>query len=140
MINDYIEVESGQVVDLGLEIDLVLNKNSNQTEILQTVIENCVDYFAIEKRKMGDPLLVGDLNTIIGQVAGVVNVVELRIFNLIGGEYSTSEVAQSYKNNVTKEILQSDMTIYMKSNQIFQIRFPQKDIKVRVKTLGSTTF
>jgi hypothetical protein len=32
------------------------------------------------------------------------------------------------------------MTIYMKSNQIYQIRFPQKDIKVRVKTLGTTTF
>jgi hypothetical protein len=28
----------------------------------------------------------------------------------------------------------------MKSNQIFQIRFPNKDIKVRVKTLGTATF
>jgi hypothetical protein len=28
----------------------------------------------------------------------------------------------------------------MKSNQIFQIRFPNKDIKIRVKTLGSTTY
>jgi uncharacterized UPF0146 family protein len=51
-----------------------------------------------------------------------------------------SEVAQSYVNDSTKEILQSDMTIYMKSNQIYQIRFPEKDIKVRVKSLGTTTF
>jgi hypothetical protein len=28
----------------------------------------------------------------------------------------------------------------MKSNQIFQIRFPNKDIRVRVKTLGTATF
>jgi hypothetical protein len=40
----------------------------------------------------------------------------------------------------TKEILQSDNTVFMKSNQIFQIRFPNKDIKVRVKTVTSTTF
>ena len=54
--------------------------------------------------------------------------------------YSSSEVSQSYKNSVTKEIQQSDMTVFMLSNQIFQIRFPNKDIKVRVKTLGTATF
>ena len=89
---------------------------------------------------MGDPLLVGDLYRMIGDVTGVVNAVDVRVFNNIGGEYSSSEVAQSYVNESTKEIAQSDMTIYMKSNQIYQIRFPEKDIKVRVKTLGTTTF
>jgi len=140
MINDYVDIESGQVIDLGLEIDLVIDKNGNQTEIITTSVEDIVDYFAIEKRKMGDPLLVGDLNRLIGQVNGVVNVVDIRVFNLTGGEYSSAEVAQSYSDPATKEILQADMTIYMKSNQIFQIRFPNKDIKIRVKTLGSTTF
>lgn len=140
MINDYIDIESGQVIDMGLEIDLVIDKNGNQTEIIKTSIQDIIEYFAIEKRKMGDPLLVGDLKRMIGTVNGVVNVVDLRVFNLTGGEYSSAEVAQSYSDPTTKEILQSDMTIYMKSNQIFQIRFPNKDIKIRVKTLGSTTF
>ena len=89
---------------------------------------------------MGDPLFVGELMKEVNNVAGVVNVIDVRVFNKIGGEYSSSEVSQSYKDPVTKEILQSDMTIYMKANQIFQIRFPQKDIKIRVKTLGSTTY
>ena len=140
MINDFVDIESGQVIDMGLEIDLVIDKNGNQTEIIKTTIEDIVDYFAIEKRKMGDPLFVGDLNRLIGQVMGVVNVVDVRVFNLTGGEYSSAEVAQSYVDSSTKEIQQSDMTVYMKSNQIFQIRFPNKDIKIRVKTLGSTTF
>jgi hypothetical protein len=140
MINDFVDIESGQVIDMGLEIDLVVDKNGNQTEIIKTSIEDIVEYFAIEKRKMGDPLLVGDLNRLIGQVNGVVNVVDVRVFNQTGGEYSSAEVAQSYVDMSTKEIKQSDMTIYMKSNQIFQIRFPNKDIKIRVKTLGSTTF
>ena len=89
---------------------------------------------------MGDPLFVGDLYRIIGNINGIVNVVDIRIFNMVGGEYSSAEVAQTYKDAITKEIQQSDMTIYMKSNQIFQIRFPNKDIKIRVKTLGSTSF
>jgi hypothetical protein len=67
-------------------------------------------------------------------------VIDVRVFNKTGGEYSSSVVSQSYKDSTTKEIQQSDMTVFMKSNQIFQIRFPNKDIKIRVKTLGSTTY
>jgi hypothetical protein len=140
MINDYIDITSGQVIDLSLEIDLIVDKNEKSSDILKTIIEDTISFFAIEKRKMGDPLFVGDLMKEIGNVAGVVNVVDIRVYNQIGGTYSSSEVSQSYKNSVTKEIQQSDMTVFMLSNQIFQIRFPNVDIKVRTKSLGTTTY
>ncbi len=140
MINDFIDIESGEVIDFSLEIDLAVNKNSSATEIVQETIQDVINFFTIEKRKMGDPLFIGDLIKEIGNNNGVINVIDVRVFNKVGGDYSTAEVSQSYKNPTTKEILQSDMTIYMKSNQIFQIRFPKTDIKVRLKTLGSTTF
>ena len=140
MINDFIDIASGEVVDMRLEIDLAVNKNENQTDIIQTVIQNVTQYFDYGKRKMGDPLLVGGLHNIIGNVSGVENVIEIRVYNNIGGQYSSAQVAQKYKDTQTKEIQQLDNTIYMKSNQIYQIRFPNKDIKVRVKTLGTTTF
>ncbi len=140
MLNDYIDIVTGEVIDLALEIDLVLDKNESQTDILKSVIQEITTYFSIDKRKMGDPLLVGDLNKMIGNVGGVANVIDTRVFNNIGGEYSTAEVSQSYKDSITKEIQQSDSTIFMKSNQIYQIRFPNKDIRIRVKTLATTTF
>ena len=140
MINDYLDIVSGEVIDFGLEIDVLLDKNQNQTEIIRDAIETTTKYFSIDKRKMGDPLFVGELMKEINNVSGIVNVIDVRVFNKVGGEYSSSEVAQSYKDSTTKEIQQNDMTIFMKSNQIFQIRFPNKDIKIRVKTLGSTTY
>ena len=140
MINDYIDILSGEVIDLGLEIDLVIDKNENPTDIVRTSINDVIDFFDVSKRKMGDPLFVGDLKRIIGTVSGVINVVDVRVFNKIGGQYSSSEVVQPYKDSVTKEILQTDMTVFMKSNQIFQIRFPNVDIKVRTKTLTTTTY
>jgi hypothetical protein len=140
MLNDYIDIQSGEVIDLGLEVDLVVNKNYSSTEILKDVIEQTISFFSISKRKMGDPLLVGDLKREIGNVAGVINVVDIRVFNKIGGNYSSSQVSQSYVDANTKEILQSDSTIYMKSNQIFQIRFPNTDIRIRIKTLTSATY
>lgn len=140
MINDYLDIVSGEVIDLGLEIDVLLDKNQNQSEVLREMISKTTSYFSIDKRKMGDPLFVGELMKEVNDVAGVVNVIDVRVFNKTGGEYSSSVVSQSFKDSTTKEIQQSDMTVFMKSNQIFQIRFPNKDIKIRVKTLGSTTY
>ena len=140
MINDFVEIQSGEVIDLGLEIDVVIDRNELESDVIKSIIEKTISYFAIEKRKMGDPLFTGELLKEIGSTSGVVNVVDVRVFNKTGGEYSQAEVSQTYKTPATKEILQADMTVYMKSNQIFQIRFPNKDIKVRVKTLGTATF
>ena len=140
MINDYIDIANGEVIDLGLEIDLIIDKNENPSDIIKTTINNTIDFFSFDKRKMGDPLFVGDLIRQVGQENGVINVIDVRVFNKIGGQYSSAEVSQSYVNNSTKEIQQSDMTIFMKSNQIYQIRFPNVDIKVRTKTLGTTTY
>ena len=140
MINDYIDIASGQVIDLGLDIDLIIDKNENPTDIVKSAIASATEFFDISKRKMGDPLFVGDLIRQIGVLQGVVNVVDIRVYNKIGGNYSSSEVSQSYADSITKEIQQIDMSIFMTSNQIFQIRFPNTDIRVRTKSLGTTTY
>jgi hypothetical protein len=140
MINDYIEVANGQVIDLGLDINLVINKNENPTDVIKQVIQTSIMFFAIDKRKMGDPLFVGDLIREIGSIYGVVNVVAIKVFNKIGGKYSSSEVSQSYIDTTTKEIQQIDTTVFMQSNQIFQIRFPNSDIRVATKPSGTTTY
>jgi hypothetical protein len=139
MINDYIDIVSGQVIDLGLQLDILLDKNQNQTEVLREVISATTEYFSIDKRKMGDPLFVGELMKEVNNVPGVVNVIDVRVYNKTGGEYSSSKVSQTL-DATTGLITQTDMTVFMKSNQIFQIRFPNKDIQIRVKTLGTTTY
>ena len=140
MINDYLEIASGEVIDFSIEIDVVLNKNENPTDIIKKIIETTQGHFDIQKRKLGDPLFVGDLKRDIGNTPGVVNVHDVRVYNMVGGKYSSAEVVQPYVDDSTKEIQQSESIIYMKSNQIFQIRYPNTDIKVRTKTLSSTTY
>jgi hypothetical protein len=140
MINDYIDITSGQVIDLALDIDLFIDKNESPTDVVRAAITETTQFFAIEKRKMGDPLFVGDLIRQIGTIPGVINVVDIRVFNKLGGNYSSSEVSQSYSNATTKEIQQINKTVYMTSNQIFQIRFPNTDIRIRTMPSGTTTY
>jgi hypothetical protein len=140
MINDYIDIIAGEVIDMSLDISVTIDKNENPTDIMRSIISGTTYYFDISKRKMGDPLFIGDLQRMVGQINGVVNVTEIKVYNQIGGQYSSSEVAQNYVDPVTKEIQQLDSTIFMKRNQIYQIRFPNSDIRVRFKTLTTTTY
>jgi hypothetical protein len=65
---------------------------------------------------------------------------EIRVYNRVGGQYSSSETSQRYIDNSTKQIELIDDTIFAEPDQIYQIRFPNKDIKVRVKNLTSVDF
>ena len=62
------------------------------------------------------------------------------VFNLIGGQYSSSQTSQRYSNSETKQIELIDETIFAEPTQIYQVRFPGKDISVRVKNLKTVNF
>jgi len=79
MINDFIDIVSGQVIDFSLEIDLILDKNVNSTDVIKNTITKTISYFSIDKRKMGDPLFLGNLFKEIGDENGVINVVDIRV-------------------------------------------------------------
>jgi hypothetical protein len=140
MLNDYVEIESAEVVDLAVDIDVVLDKKENSATTIKDIIQTTTDYFSTDGRDMGDPLFSGELQKEIGNLGGVVQVVDVRIFNKVGGDYSESEVAQPYIDAATRQVQIIDGTVYMKQNQIYQIRFPNKDIRIRTKTLQKINF
>ena len=140
MINDYLDIQSGEVIDMGLEIDLAVNKNESQSDIMQTVIQDVTTYFDFNKRKMGDPLLVGGLHKIIASVSGVENVIDIRVYNLIGGQYSSAETSMAYADAETKLIQSVDDTIFAQPSQVYQIRYPGKDIRISVKNFQNVSF
>ena len=54
MINDYIDIASGEVIDLSLEMDIIIDKNENPTDddINEAMIGNicrCGTYQRIKK-------------------------------------------------------------------------------------------
>jgi len=137
MINDYIETEVAEIIDLGFEIDVILDKNVNQTEIISSILSEVSSYLEIDGRDLGEHLYVGELKQIVNSQSGVVNLVDLRVVNKVGEGYSDTKTAQPYIDEDTKQIQLGDETVYMRSNQIYQVRFPSKDIVVRVKTISA---
>lgn len=134
MINDYVQITNGRIVNLSFEVDLYIDKKYPQSQIISQVINEIKDYMAISKYEMGDNIYMSPLFEIINGVGGVLNVLDVRVFNKVGDKYSLNEISQSYSDTVTKQIdLTSDFTLFGEPTTMFEVKYPNVDIVVRVK-------
>jgi hypothetical protein len=58
----------------------------------------------------------------------------------VGGQYSSAETSMQYSDTETRQIAPVADTIFAQPSQVYQIRYPNKDIKVSVVNFQSTTF
>lgn len=134
MINDYVLVRDGKIINLAFEIDLYTDKSFNQGEIVNNTINVVKNYFDVNKWQMGQNIYLSELLEQINNVAGVLNVIDINIYNRVGGSYSSNATPQNYVDNLTREIDTSeDFVLFSEYDCMFEIKFPQSDIKIRVK-------
>ena len=140
MINDYVQIGNAQVIDLAVDVQAVLDSTQNQGAVISNIIDRVTTFFSPTIREMGEDILVSELNRLIQSENGVISVGEIKIFNKVGGQYSSSQTSMPYSDAATKEISLVDNTIFAEPNQIYQVRFPAKDVTVRVKNYQTTNF
>jgi hypothetical protein len=137
MINDYVTVKNGRVINLGFEVDIFADKAVPKGEVISGVISSITQYFDINKWDMGDNIYLSQLVENINNVGGVLNVTDLRVFNKVNenGKYSLNEIAQPYIDDTTRQIdLLGRYTLFGAPNAMFEIKYPNKDIKVTIST------
>jgi hypothetical protein len=140
MINDYISIDVAKVIDLEFEIYVMMESDRNQGQVITEIINSVANYMSPENRELGQNINMSEIKKLIQNVAGVSTLTEIKVVNKVGGQYSTSETSQRYSNNSTKEIQLIDETIFAEPSQIYQIRYTNKDIKVRVKNIKTVDF
>jgi hypothetical protein len=133
MLNDYVSVDTGKVIDLAFEIYISIAKNTNQNSIISDVVTKVSDYMLPQNREFGEDVLISEIKSLIQNTEGVVNISDVKVFNRVGGKYSTSQTAQKYQDSTTKQIKLIDDVIYAQPTEFYQIRFDNLDIGVRVK-------
>lgn len=140
MINDYIEVYNAKVIDLSFEMSVVVDSAQNQGQVVTNVINRVNDYFTPQRQQLGSNVNISDIRRIIQDVPGIITLSEIKVFNQVGGRYSSSQTSQRYLNTETREIQIIDDTIFAEPMQVYQIRFPERDLRVRVKSLKNVDF
>lgn len=151
-INDYIEIRSGRIYNLGVEADLFIDKNYNPANVIQNVIDIIYGYFDVNHHDMGEDIFVGDLEKEITIADGVLNLIKLRIYKIWGGLYSpdicplSEAIVNSDCTTVDTSIFKCnsgnskeidldavEYVLYGDYNSMYEIKFPNTDIQCRAK-------
>lgn len=151
-VNDFVEIRSGKVVNLGFDVNVYIDKAYDKSEVVKQIIELIQDYMDVRKHLMGEDIFLGDLEKEIAKLDGVVNLISLRCVNKVGEGYSDDVVNQTTVDQSTcasteradslgelsdemeVDLQDSDKTLYSSLDTMFEIKYPSKDIKVRIKS------
>jgi hypothetical protein len=140
MLNDYISIETAEVIDISIDIAVVLDATQNQGQVISNIVNKISTFMDPQVRQLGQNIYLAQLNSLIQDENGVITVAGLQIFNEVGGQYSSSQTSMPYVDDLTRQIRPVDDTIFAQPSQVYQIRYPQKDIRVRVKNFQNVSF
>ena len=132
MINDYIEIKDGKIFNLAFDIDIYVD-NINDNQIANGVINVVKKYFDVNNSEMNKDVFIGKLQTEILSVSGVVNVIDISVYNKVGNGYSHNTISQEISDVETGKILLINNTIYSSEDSMFEIKYPEKDIKILMR-------
>lgn len=128
MINDYIEIRDGKIFNLAFDIDVYV-ENIADNQIANSIITIVGNYMDINNYEMNEDVFLGRLQKEILNANGVINVIDIKVYNKQGGNYSNNVVSQDI-DVTTGEIKIINNTIYSTQDSMFEIKYPEKDIRV----------
>jgi hypothetical protein len=136
ILTDALNILDGNIINIGVEFEIVVLPNYNANEVLLRCVSELKNYFNIDKWQINQPILLSDIYVLLDKVDGVQTVVRpstggdggLQIVNKYGGEYS--EKRYNIKNATRNGIIYP-----AKDPAIFEVKFPDVDIKGRVVPL-----
>lgn len=138
-INDYVELKSGRIINISIEADIYIDKNYNKGDVGKSVISAITSYMDINKHQMGEDIFVGDLEKEISKIDGVVNLIDMRVYNEYGTNYSGARTSQEIIDNETDgqaeiDLEANDYILNSEPDEMFEIKYPESDIRLKIKT------
>jgi hypothetical protein len=113
----------------------MIDKKVSQAQVISQVISQIEDYMNINNFQMGDNIYLSNLIEKINNVGGVLNIIDLRVYNKVGeGKYSLNEISQPYFDERTRQInISENYTLFADPTSMFEILDSTKDILCRAK-------
>jgi hypothetical protein len=128
VLTDAINIKDAFVVNIEVQYDIIVKPNYLGRDVLLQCTTLLKDYFNITKWNINQPINLSSIYTLLDQIAGVQTVQRIQINNLTGGDYSeyAYDITGATRNNI----------VYPSYDpMIFEIKFPDTDIKGRITTL-----
>lgn len=150
MVNDFVEIKSGKIINVGFNITVYIDKSYDKSEVVQRIMNRVYDYMDIRRHLMGEDIYLGDLQKEITKLDGVIQFVSMKCYNRYGEGYSEDVTTQEcvdttdpcYKkdedgydipNSSVIDLNASDYILFSEANSMHEIKYKEKDIIVVTK-------
>ena len=130
MINDSIEIKDAFIINVGINFEVVVLPNFNSNQVLTSCITKLQSYFKVDNMQINKPILINELYLLLNSIEGVQNVKNIDIINKVGESLGYSKYAYDVIGAT-----QSGVVYPSQDPSIFEVKFPNTDIKGRVVPL-----
>jgi hypothetical protein len=126
ILTDGVNLLDGFVINIGINFEIICYPNYNKTEILVQCINALKEYFGIENMTFNQTINLSEVELLLANIEGVSSVPMLELTNKCGGKYAphSYNIIAATKDKVVYPSLDPS---------VFEIKFPDADIKGRVR-------
>ena len=130
MIGDTISIKDAFIINFNIDFEIITYPNFNNNEVLQRCIVALQNYFNIDRWQINQPIITPDLFVLLDAIDGVQTVKQINLTNKAGISAGYSQWA--YDMNAANQ----NGTIFPSLDpSIFELKYPNTDIKGRVVTI-----
>ena len=130
MISDTISIKNAFVINFNVNFEIITFPNYNGNQVVEECILELKDYFSIDKWQINQPIIISNLFVLLDQVEGVQTVKQVNLNNVAGTSQGYSKYAYDMNG-----ALQNGTIFPSLDPSIFELKYPDNDIKGRVVTL-----
>ena len=125
MLTDGVNLLDGYIINIGVDFEIRVYGGYNKREVITKCITELKEYFKIDNWTFNMAVNISEVELLIAGIEGVQSVPKCEITNKCLGNYSTN----SYN---IQEATKGKMVYPSVDPSIFELKFPNKDIKGRV--------
>ena len=127
MLTDAINIKDAFIINIKIDFAITVYKNKNNEETLLKCISELTDFFKIDRWQINQPIILSEIENLIGKIAGVQTVEHIEINTITGGEYS--KYSYDIPGATNKKVIYPSL-----DPMIFELKSPQTNIRGRVTT------
>ena len=126
MIHDTVDILDGNIVNVGVDFQVVIDKAANKFDILDTATTKLVNLFKILP-DIGESLGLSSIYSTLNNIAGVVDTVDVTIVNKVGGLYS------DINYDIQGALSADGRFVEFPEDFIWEIKIPLSDIRGSIR-------
>jgi hypothetical protein len=137
IMTDAVQLKDAWICNIGVKFAIFTKKGFNKNQVLLNCVDRLKNYFQTEKWQINQPIVLANIASEVVAVEGVASIVkplenrdELIIIENKWGTVS----GQTYSNNIydVQSATYSGVVYPAVDPSIFEVKFPDQDIKGRV--------